>query len=141
MARAGESSRKIDLLIIDDQSVMRALIRDFLQSGMPDLLIAEAPDGARGLKLFTERYPRVVLLDISLPDANGIDLAGQIQASRPGTQVIMVTNMSGSAYVERAHAAGASAYVRKDKIYTDLMQVVTRALSGVPPHNASGGGK
>ena len=134
MARPGESRRGIDLLIIDDQSVMRALIRDFLQSSLTNLTIADAPDDERGLKLVTERRPRVVLMDINLPAANGIELAARIKTLRPETQIIMVTNLEGSAYVERAHAAGASGYVRKDKIYSKLLPLVVRALGAVPPH-------
>lgn len=139
MARSGENHRNIDVLMIDDQSVMRALIRDFLQTNIPDLVIAEAPDGARGLRLVTERLPRLVLMDVCLPDANGIELTAQIKALQPATQVIVVTNLSGSAYVERAEAAGASGYVRKDKIYTDLLPLLARALGAVPPHDGSGG--
>jgi len=141
VARAVESIRGIDLLMIDDQSVMRALIRDFLQSSLTNLTIAEAPDGARGMKLVIERRPRVVLMDINLPAANGIELAARIKALRPGTQIIMVTNLEGSAYVERALAAGASGYVRKDKIYSDLLPLVVRALGAAPPHEESPGGE
>lgn len=141
VARAVEGIRKIDLLMIDDQSVMRALMRDFLQSSIPNLVIAEAPDASRGLKLVTERFPRVVLVDICLPDANGIELAAQITAMQRGTQVIMVTNLEGSAYVERAQAAGAAGYVRKDKIYSDLLPLVARALGIAPPHEGAGGGE
>ena len=128
MARACEGTRKLDLLLIDDQSVMRALIRDFLQTSMPDLVIAEAPDGTRGMRLVTERRPRVVLMDVNLPDANGIELTARIKELRPATQVIMVSNVGGSAYVERAHLAGAFGYVHKDKIYADLVPFLTRAL-------------
>jgi DNA-binding NarL/FixJ family response regulator len=124
-----ESSRKVDLLVIDDQSVMRALIRDFLQTSMPDLAIAEAPDGKRGMQLVAEREPCIVLMDINLPDANGIELTARIRELRPTTQVIMISNLGGSAYVERAHLAGAFGYVNKDKIYSDLMPFLTRALS------------
>ena len=134
MANAGENDRNVDVLMIDDQSVMRALIRDYLQSSLTNLTIAEAPDGARGIKLLIERRPRVVLMDINLPAANGIELAGRIKAMRPEIPVIMVTNLEGSAYVERARAAGAFGYVRKDKIYTDLLPLVVRALGTAPTH-------
>jgi DNA-binding NarL/FixJ family response regulator len=138
VVKTGESGRGVDLLMIDDQSVMRALIRDFLQSSLTNLTIAEAPDGARGLKLVTERRPRVVLMDINLPAANGIELTARIKALRPATQIIMVTNLEGSAYVERARAAGASGYVRKEKIYSDLLPLVVRALGAAPPHDDTG---
>jgi len=126
-------------LLIDDQSVMRALIRDFLQSSLTNLTIAEAPDGARGMKLVAERRPRVVLMDINLPAANGIELAARIKALRPEIRVIMVTNLEGSAYVERALAAGAFGYVRKDKIYAELLPLVVRALGAAPPDEETGG--
>ena len=100
MARPSDNTRKIDVLVIDDQSVMRALIRDFLQSSLTNLSIGEAPDGARGLKLMTEREPRVVLMDVNLPDANGIELTAKFKAVRPGTRIIIVTNLAGSAYVD-----------------------------------------
>jgi DNA-binding NarL/FixJ family response regulator len=141
VARAGENTQGVDVLIIDDQSVMRALIRDFLQSSLTNLTIAEAPDGARGMKLVAERRPRVVLMDINLPAANGIELAAQIKALRPETRVIMVTNLEGSAYVERALAAGAFGYVRKDKIYAELLPLVVRALGAAPPDRETGGGE
>ena len=138
MGRASDSKRQVDLLVIDDQSVMRALIRDFLQTNMPDLAIAEAPDGNRGMRLVAERDPRVVLMDVNLPDANGIELTARIRELRPRTQVIMVSNLGGSAYVERAHIAGAFGYVHKDKIYTDLLPFLTRALGANPPHENGG---
>src|SRR5262249_4240959 len=117
---------------------MRALIRDFLQSSLTNLTIGEAPDGARGIQLVTEREPRGVLMDVNRPDANGIELTARIKAVRPDTRIIMVTNLAGSAYVERAHAAGASAYVHKDKIYSELLPYVLRALSPLPPHEQTG---
>ena len=114
--------------MIDDQSVMRALIRDFLHSTMTGLEIAEAGDAARGMKLVLEREPRVVLMDINLPDDNGIELTARIKAARPATQIIMVTNLTGSAYVEHSFIAGASGYVHKEKIFTDLLPLLTQAL-------------
>ena len=129
MARIPESSRKADLLVIDDQSVMRALIRDFLQTSLPDLVIAEASDGKRGMRLVAEREPRVVLMDVSLPDANGIELTARIRELQPAVQVIVISTFRGSAYVERAHLAGAVGYVNKDKIYADLMPLLVRSLA------------
>jgi len=129
---------KPGVLIVDDQAVMRALLRDFLQSSFTGLEVSEAHDGARALALARERSPRVVLMDINLTDANGIELAAQIKALLPDTRVIMVTSLTGSAYFERARAAGAFGFVTKEKIYAELIPIVASALN--TPLSREGGG-
>ena len=128
------------VLIVEDQAVIRALLRDFLQSSFPGLAISEAADGRRALQLARERRPHVVLMDVNLPDANGIELAAQIKALLPDTRVIMVTSLAGSAYLERARAAGAFGYVAKEKIFSELLPVLARALAAAPGNDAGGGG-
>jgi DNA-binding NarL/FixJ family response regulator len=132
MAKVCTQSRNIDLLIIEDQGVMRALLRDFLQSNFPGLAIGEAGDGSRALTLVRVCRPRVILIDIHLPDANGIELTAQVKSLLPDTHVIVITNQEGAVYIERAHAAGALAYVNKQKILTELLPIVATALSPVP---------
>lgn len=141
MATAGKRSRRIDLLIIEDQGVMRALLRDFLQSNFPELAIGEAGDGSRALTLARVFRPPVILIDIHLPDANGIELTAQVKSLLPDTRVIVVTNHEGAAYVERAHAAGAFAYVSKQKILTELLPIVATALRTAPSQDRGGGAK
>jgi DNA-binding NarL/FixJ family response regulator len=127
------------LLIVDDHAVMRALLRDFLRSSIAGLDVSEAPDGARALRLARERSPQVVLMDINLPDANGIELTAQIKALLPHTRVIIVTSLAGAADLERARAAGAFGYVTKDKIYAELVPLVARALSTPTSPESDGG--
>ncbi len=124
------------MLIVEDQDLMRRMLREYLQGAYPDAAIMEAADGARALELCRSRSPQLVLMDVGLPDANGIDLTAQVKAMLPETAVIIVSQHAGHAYVERARAAGAFAYITKDKVYRELLPTVGRALGRGP----SGGG-
>ena len=117
------------MLIVEDQEQMRSALREFLQSAYPDATIREAADGASGLELCRRHHPRLVLMDVGLPDANGIELVARIKALLPDCAVIVVSQHAVRAYAERARAAGAFAYVAKDAIYPKLLQAVAGALA------------
>jgi len=66
------------MLIVEDQDLMRRTLREYLQSAYANAVILEAADGARALELCRDQRPQLVLMDIGLPDANGIDVTAQI---------------------------------------------------------------
>lgn len=117
------------MLIVEDQDYMRRMLREFLQAAYPDKNILEAADGRSALALCRERRPTIVLMDIGLPDANGIELTAQIKSMLPDTAVIIVSSNAGSAYTERARDAGAFAYITKETVYGKLLPAVHAALS------------
>lgn len=121
------------MLIVEDQVLMRRMLCEFVQSAYPDKQILEAKDGSSGLGLCYAYRPCIVLMDIGLPDANGIELTIQIKSRLPDTAIIIVSSHTGSAYTERAQAAGAFAYVTKDYIHRDLLPQIERALDGIAP--------
>src|SRR5258707_569770 len=116
------------MLIVEDHARMRAALRDYLQSAYPALDIFEAADGASALALCRVHEFRVVLLDVGLPDINGIDLIIPIRDLRPDCAVVVVSQHAIPDYAERARAAGAFAYVSKKSIFHDLKPVIDRAL-------------
>lgn len=116
---------------------MRAALRDVLQSAYPTAHICEAGDGARAMELCLSHSPRLVLMDIGLPDANGVEITARIKALLPECNVIVVSQHAAPIYVERAHEAGACAYVTKDMAHEELLPAVARALAaGAQPHTA-----
>ena len=121
------------MLIVEDQDYMRRMLREFLQKAFPDKDILEAGDGRSAMKLCNEHRPELVLMDIGLPDANGIELTAQIKSMLPDTAVIIVSNNTGSAYTERARAAGAFAYISKEAVHNELLPAVTAALEIARP--------
>ena len=135
-SRADIGEQKI-VLIVDDQPLLRRLMREFLQSPFPGCNFREAADGAGALEACNAYLPDLILMDICLPDADGIELTAQLGTLHPGIPVIVVSHMSGEVYVQQALAAGARAYVCKDHLVTDLVPAVAAAI-GIPPATVMG---
>jgi DNA-binding NarL/FixJ family response regulator len=119
----------LDMMIVEDHQALRAALREVLKSTYPDANILEAPDGARALELCRSQRPRLVLMDIGLPDTNGIELTARVKAMLPECNVIIVSQHAAPIYVERALEAGAYAYVTKDTAHRELLPAVARALA------------
>jgi len=116
------------VLIVEDEPMMRATLRQFIQEEMPGQRILEAADGAQAIELCVLHRPRVVLMDVNLPDTNGITLTEGIKRKFPDITVIIVSSHVGSTYREHAKAAGAAGYVAKEHIFRDLVPEIRRAL-------------
>jgi DNA-binding NarL/FixJ family response regulator len=117
------------MLIVEDQAYFRRTLRRFLQAAFPAAEIREARNGERALVQCREHRPGVVLMDIELPDANGIELTAEVRRLLPGAAVIIVSHHSSAEYVQRALAAGAVAYVTKDAVDRELIPSVQAALA------------
>ena len=95
------------VLIVEDHSLLRQVMREFLQSAFPACRFREAADGAGALEACTAYRPQLVLMDVCLPDANGIELTARLEILYPGIRVIIVSHRTGEVYVQQALAAGA----------------------------------
>lgn len=109
---------------------MRRALAEALGLAYPAAAIGEAADGASALRLCRRYFPRLVLLDLGLPDANGIDLIAQIKAFVPHSSILVVSQHAESEYIDRALAAGACDYVPKDALRHNLLPAVAAALKG-----------
>lgn len=118
------------MLIVEDHERMRAILREVLLSAFPVSTVLEAKTGASAMALCRERRPVAVLMDIGLPDANGIELTERIRAMLPRTAVIIVSSRGSSAHVARSLAAGAYAFVAKDAVREELPPALAAALEG-----------
>ncbi len=125
------------VLIVEDHPVLRRVMREFLQSAFPGCRFREAVDGAAALEACHACRPQLVLMDIGLPDANGVELTARLRTLYPGIEVIVVSQGSSEVHVERALAAGARAYVGKDDMVTDLVPAVAAAI-GIAPASVTG---
>lgn len=117
-------NQPVTVLIVEDRKSFRAVLREFLALKFPDCKLLEAATGARALQQFDQHQPRLVLMDIQLPDINGIEAARRIKARSPDTVVIAMSMRNETHIVDRALAAGASAFISKDHLFRDLEPLI-----------------
>ena len=132
MVKSGSSPQQPTLLIVEDHAAMRAGLSVLLQTAFPGCRVHEAEHSVRALTICFVHQPRLILMDVCLPDANGIELTGRIRKLFPETDVIIVSNISSDVHIEQAHSAGALGYIRKDRLHEELVPAVARAL-GIDP--------
>lgn len=120
----------IRILLADDHGVVRKGLR-FLLSQDPALeIVAEAEDGREALRLATELQPGVVIMDIAMPQLNGLDAAAQICKANPRTAVIILSMYSDEEFLIRALSAGAKGYLLKDSAEADVLRAVHAVAQG-----------
>ncbi len=121
---------KIRVLLADDHKLIRAGLRLVLEQ-QPDLsVIGEADDGRQALALAVELKPDVVVMDVGMPNLNGIEAAAQVKQELPRAAVVMLSMHSDEAYILRALRAGATGYILKDSAEADLVAAVRAAVEG-----------
>ncbi len=119
------------VLIVEDFSPLRELYKLFLADDPAIECVGTAANGREAVRLVHERQPDVVLLDISLPDSNGLTVAKRIKATSPQTHILVLGEDDGHDYHLAAKASGAGAYLRKE--YTvDLLASVIHDLVAWP---------
>jgi two-component system, NarL family, response regulator NreC len=122
--------KNIRVLLADDHNLIRAGLR-LVVSQQPDFVVAgEAENGRQAVALAEQLKPDVVVMDIKMPDLNGIEACQQIRDRMPETQVVMLSMHSDEAYVLRALKAGARAYLLKDSAEADLARAIRAAAEG-----------
>ena len=118
----------VRILLADDHTVMRNGLRLLLER-QPNLqVVGEAADGRQAVALCETVNPDVVVMDIAMPNLNGIEAARQIVSHSPRTAIAILSMHSDESYVIRALKAGARAYLLKDSAEADLLAAV-RALT------------
>jgi DNA-binding NarL/FixJ family response regulator len=119
-----------NILIVEDHVVVRQSLREWLELSFPHYQLLEATSGEEAVTMARTMTPRLIIMDIGLPGMSGIEAAQGIKAMLPDTHVVMLTIYDDEAHRADAAAAGASAYVPKRKVQTELLPVVSRLLSG-----------
>ncbi|MGA1994399.1 MAG: response regulator transcription factor [Bryobacteraceae bacterium] len=122
--------KRLAVLLADDHTLFRAGLRLLLEQ-QPDFAVAgEAENGREAVRLALERKPDVAVLDIGMPELNGIEACRQIREVSPATEVVMLSMHSDETYVLRALRAGARAYLLKDSAESDLARAIRAAAEG-----------
>ena len=121
---------KVRVLLADDHTLMRAGLRVLLER-QPDLaVVGEAEDGRQTVQLAETLQPDVVVMDIAMPNLNGIEATRQIVDKSPSTSVVILSMHSDESYILRSLKAGARAYLLKDSAEADLIRAIHAVRDG-----------
>lgn len=118
------------VLLADDHALVRAGIRALLESLPGIAVVAETGDGLEAIELVRRNPPDVLLLDVTLPGLNGLEVAASIARLGVPTRVLMLSMHKSPEYAARAFAAGASGYLNKDSAFEELSTALEEILAG-----------
>lgn len=124
------TAHRIRVLVVDDHPMMRDGIAAALRA-QPDLeFVGEAASGSEAIEQFGKLLPDVMLLDLNMPDVNGLDALKAIRASFPDARIVVLTTYKGDVLANRALKAGALGYLLKTSLRTDLIGAIRAAHEG-----------
>jgi len=118
------------ILVADDHAIVRKGWKQIVAEGFDQMVVEEVETGRGVLDALNDTSCHAVVLDIDLPDINGLDVLRQLKAARPDLPVVMLSFHTEAEYAIRAFKAGASAYLTKDSAPDELLAALKKALQG-----------
>ena len=122
--------RRIRVLLVDDHAMVRRGMRDFLSLHDDIDVVGEAADGAAGVEQAKALQPDIVVMDLMMPNLDGIEATGRIKAALPDVEVIALTSFIEESRVVAAIEAGASGFLLKDAEADELAAAIRSAAAG-----------
>lgn len=123
-------SAPINIIVVEDNSLFRKIIMDFLQEDSSFKVIGEAKDGQTAVSLAKKLKPDVIIMDLGLPVMSGIEATIKIKEANPSIKVIALTSHVNQDEAIESFAAGATAYVNKDININQMKMIIETINSG-----------
>jgi DNA-binding NarL/FixJ family response regulator len=133
------SNTTIRVLVVDDHPLMRSGITGEINLQKDMEVVAEASSGVEAMAAFRKHRPDVTLMDIRMPDINGIDVITKLRVDYPASRFIILTSSAGDIQAIRAFQAGATGYLLKNLLRTELIDTIRLVHAGkrrIPPEIA-----
>jgi len=125
-----DDSKKIRILAVDDHPVLRQGIAGLIADESDMTLVAEAANGREAIHQFRTHQPDVTLMDLQMPEMNGIDATIAIRGEFPEARIIVLTTYTGDVQATRAIQAGARAYLLKNSLHKELLNTIRAVHAG-----------
>jgi DNA-binding NarL/FixJ family response regulator len=123
-------SEAITVLLVDDHSLVRRGFRRILEDEEGMQIIGEASNGVEAIRMAYELKPKVVVMDLSMPELDGVQATKEIVKNLPGTEVLILSMHAEDNYVRNALDAGAKGYLLKSAIDVDLVGAIKAVSEG-----------
>ena len=120
----------IRILVVDDHPVVFAGIEALVEGQADMTIVAQAANGREAIQEFRSHHPDVTLMDLQMPEMNGLDALMAIRNESPEAQIIMLTTYAGDAQVMRAIKAGAQGYLLKSALHRELLDTIRAVHAG-----------
>lgn len=120
----------IRVLLADDHAIIRQGLCSLLEKEHDIEVVASVEDGRKALELVRELVPDIVIMDITMPNLNGIDATGRVVREFPGVKVIALSMHSNRRFVADMLKAGASGYVLKDCMFDEFVEAIRTVAAG-----------
>ena len=117
------------ILVVDDHEQVRCLLKEWLETVFPDYGVVEAGSGEEAVVVAQAKLPKLVIMDIGLPEMDGIRAAQLIIESVPAAKVVILTMHEEEQYKKDAFASGVNAYIPKRLMQSDLLPTLTRLIA------------
>ena len=125
-----EDSKKIRILAVDDHPILRQGIAGLIADESDMTLVAEAANGREAIQQFRSHRPDVTLMDLQMPEMNGLDAMIAIRGEFPDARIIVLTTYTGDMQARRALQAGARAYLLKNSLHKELLDTIRAVHAG-----------
>ena len=125
-----EDSKKIRILAVDDHPILRQGIAGLIADESDMTLVAEATNGREAIQQFRTHHPDITLMDLQMPEMNGLDATLAIRGEFPEARIIVLTTYTGDVQARRALQAGARAYLLKNSLHKELLDTIRAVHAG-----------
>ena len=129
----GKQQGPMRLAIVDDHELARDSLRDMLDDAPDFEVVGEAANGREALSLCSRLHPELMLMDVRMPEMDGLQATKEIKRRHPKTSILMVTMHENPDYLLEALKAGAAGYVLKDASQDEVLSAVRRVREGESP--------
>jgi DNA-binding NarL/FixJ family response regulator len=128
--KTGTSPTVIRVMTVDDHALIREGVAALIANQKDMSLVGEASNGREAIEQFRSNRPDVTLMDLQMPEMNGIDALIAIRSEFPDARIIVLTTYPGDALCKRAMTAGAQAYILKGNVRKDLLDTIRAVRAG-----------